>query len=141
MRIRRVASLRSLLAQVRLQFQTLSGAEVAVNPADADFNPQGLNAVTVTLNSTGGQMTSMMATLATQSVAAPFGHPVRRLLAAIRRLQEAATGLETSIADVQAGRSGAAATDLARVGVSMHRANNALHSAQVLLAGICGSTC
>lgn len=140
-RVGRVASLRAFLAQLRLRYDALKGAARSVDPAGPDYNPQSLNAVTATLNSTAGQLRSLTPNLVTQPVAAPFGRPVRRLEAAARRLREATTELDTSIVDLRAGHSDAAASDLSKANAALHRADNALKRAQVLLQAICASAC
>jgi hypothetical protein len=135
LRTHRVNTMRTILGRLRGQEDVLAGTASVVDPSNSDYNPQVVTAADATLTHVQSQLHTLKSLLAGQFAGPPFTRPLRRLSAATRRLQDAATYLRLAVVDVQAGND-AAATELSRVTDPLRRARNALNRAQVLLGTI-----
>lgn len=140
-RIQRVASLRAVLSQLRVQLHELTNTEALVDPTNLDFNPQSLNLMVNRLQGTELRLRSVRSTISAQPTESPFDRPVRRLTAADSRLQEAASDVYAAVSDLQAGTAGAASAHLDRARAATLRAGRALKRARILLRTICASAC
>ena len=112
-----------------------------MDPSTSDFNPQAVKTASAAVDRAQNQLLTLRTILAGEPATAPFTRPLRRLVAATRRLQDAATRLHAAVTDLRTGRATDVATTLATASNGLRRATNALNRTQVLLGAICAAQC